>query len=306
MRFFIVDDDPAVRYMLAEIIEDEDLGELAGEEDDGANINADLLNLKKVDILLIDLLMPKRDGIETLRQLSADYEGRAVMLSQIESKDMIAEAYSLGIEYYITKPINRLEVINIIQRVIERVEMQKSIQLIQSSLSNISHRKIRDRQDVPFAQKSIDSSGKFLLTELGIMGESGGKDLLDILSFLHSSEKGSSIDHDFPPLKDILLNLAKVRRGSVSSAINQEVKACEQRIRRTIFQALTHIASLGLTDFSNPKFENYASTFFDFKEVRKVMMALEEHADPSHANVRISMKKFIYILYMESKRLLAS
>lgn len=36
------------------------------------------------------------------------------------------------------------------------------------------------------------------------------------------------------------------------------------------------------------------------------MLDMEEHADPSHSNVRINMKKFIYILYMESKRLLAS
>lgn len=246
MKFFIVDDDPAVRCMLAEIIEDEDLGELAGEEEDGALISADLLNFKKVDILLIDLLMPKRDGIETLRQLSADFEGRSVMLSQIESKDMIAEAYSLGIEYYITKPINRLEVMNVMNRVIERVQLQKSIELIQSSLNSIPHRKFKDRQDQPFSQKSVETSGKFLLTELGIIGESGGKDLLEILNFLQINERETPIDHDFPSLKDILLNLAKIRRGAVSSAVQlqKEVKASEQRIRRAIFQALTHIASL--------------------------------------------------------------
>ncbi|WP_341465735.1 DNA-binding domain-containing protein [Clostridium pasteurianum] len=44
--------------------------------------------------------------------------------------------------------------------------------------------------------------------------------------------------------------------------MKKEIKASEQRVRRAILQGLTHIASLGLTDYSNPKFEDYASKFF--------------------------------------------
>ena len=88
MRYFIVDDDEAIRDMLSEIIEDEDLGEIVGESDDGSFIDTYLLERKKVDILLIDLLMPDRDGIETVRAIGSDFHGKIIMISQIESKDL--------------------------------------------------------------------------------------------------------------------------------------------------------------------------------------------------------------------------
>ena len=47
MRFFIVDDDISIRTMLHHIIEDEELGTLAGEAADGAEVNSELLELKK-------------------------------------------------------------------------------------------------------------------------------------------------------------------------------------------------------------------------------------------------------------------
>ncbi|PNB34871.1 transcriptional regulator, partial [Pseudomonas sp. GW456-E7] len=43
MRFFIADDDRAVRSILRQIIEDEDLGEAAGEADDGSQVEGHML-----------------------------------------------------------------------------------------------------------------------------------------------------------------------------------------------------------------------------------------------------------------------
>ncbi|MGC5326187.1 response regulator [Brevibacillus sp. SYSU BS000544] len=306
MRFFLVDDDPAVRSMLAQIIEDEDLGQVIGEAEDGSAVEADMLALKKIDILLIDLLMPVQDGIETVRRVAPTFQGKIVMISQIESKAMIAEAYSQGIEYYITKPINRLEVISVIQKVSERVLLQRSIQDIQKSLSVLGIGKGKEKNDAPFSEKTISTSGKYLLTELGMIGESGGKDLLDIIEYLHSTEKEKSYEQHFPPLKDIFHNVAVRKLGSYAtpSELQKEGKAAEQRIRRAINQALTHLCSLGLTDYGNPKFEKYASTFFDFAEVRKRMREMEDSIESTHSTVKINTKKFILVLYLEAKRLI--
>jgi two-component system, response regulator YcbB len=305
MRYFITDDDPAIRSMLAHIIEDADLGEVAGEAEDGSQIDKDYLELKRVDILLIDLLMPNRDGIETVRHLTG-FSGRVVMISQVESKDMIAEAYAQGIEYYIIKPINRLEVISVLQKVRERILLQRSIEGIQRSLSVLSGGAVRERKEQPFQEKTIRTAGKFLLTELGMIGESGSKDLLDMLEYLYRLEKEEAGDYKFPALKDIFASVAveKLGRQAAAADVQKEVKAAEQRVRRAIYQALTHLASLGLTDYSHPKFESYASTFFDFTEVRKRMMELETRIDPAPSSSRINTKKFILVLYLEAKRLI--
>jgi two-component system response regulator YcbB len=305
MRFYITDDDQAVRFMLKHIIEDADLGEVVGEADDGAKVDADILALQKVDILLIDLLMPDRDGIETVRQLGNKVDCKIIMISQIESKEMIAEAYSLGIEYYITKPINRLEVIRVIQKVSERILLEKSIEEIRKSLSALPLGKRREKTEALDTVKSIITSGKFLLTELGVTGESGSRDLLDMLEYIYHWEKENPYDHQVPPLKEIFYNVAVKKLGPHASSadVQKEVKAAEQRVRRAVYQALTHLASLGLTDYSNPKFETYATNFFEFTEVRKKMRELEEHVESNPSSTRINTKKFVLVLYQEAKRL---
>ena len=301
MRFFIVDDDRAVRSILRQIIEDEDLGEAAGEAEDGSQLEGHVLRLKQIDILFVDLLMPGRDGIETIRHLQGSFPGKIIMISQVEAKEMVAEAYSLGIEYYIHKPINRIEILNVIQKVKERIELERSIQDIQSSLSrlvNVGGRNV-------LKEKSIKETGEFLLSELGIVGANGSQDLLAILQYLFDNEQISLYEKNFPPLKQIFIKVAEQKLGSGASPveINREIKASEQRVRRAIIHSLNHFASLGLTDFSNPKFESYASRFFDFTVISKKMKELQKDAAPALSSTRVNMKKFIQVLFLEAKRL---
>ncbi|AKG34835.1 response regulator [Paenibacillus durus] len=305
MRFFIVDDDEGVRSMLADIIEDYGLGEVVGELEDGSSLSHDLLELKKVDILMIDLLMPIRDGIQTVRAIGQDFSGKIIMLSQIESKDMIGEAYSLGVQYYITKPINRLEILEIIRKVMDHLRLQKSMSDIQKTIQGLQFASSPKNQRAADDGNKIVTSGHFMLSELGMIGEAGSKDVLDMLEVLHQLEsEADKSSFTFPSLKDIFTSIAKKRLGhrASSAELGKEIKASEQRVRRAIFQTLTHVASLGLTDYSHPKFENYASKFFDFTEIRKRMMELQNEVEPSQSQVRINTKKFIQVLYLETKR----
>ena len=60
-------------------------------------------------LLLLDLKMPRMDGIEVLRTLKADERTRAipvvVMTSSNEERDVV-ESYRLGVNSYIVKPID--------------------------------------------------------------------------------------------------------------------------------------------------------------------------------------------------------
>lgn len=306
LRYFITDDDPAIRMMLTQIIENEDLGHVAGEAEDGFYVDSRLLAAKEADVLLIDLLMPIRDGIETVRHLAGSFAGKIVMISQVEDKDMIGSAYALGVEYYITKPINRLEVIGVLQRVSQRMKLEHSIQDIQRSLSGLGiHKGTREPQ--PYAAKSIVTPGNYLLSELGMIGEAGCKDLLDMLEALYAQDKENALEQGFPSLQLLFRQIAEKKLGAAAGpqALGKEMKAAEQRMRRAIVQALNHLASLGLTDYSNSKFENYASKFFEFTEVRKKMLELENDIAPAKSGVKLNMKKFVQVLYLEAKHLMS-
>lgn len=306
MRFFIVDDDEAICSMLAEIIEDNDLGEVVGEADNGAAVNARLLNIKAIDILIIDLLMPIRDGIQTVRELTPDFHGRIIMLSQVEDKEMIGNAYLLGVHHYITKPINRIEVISVIQKVTEYIRLQTVINNIGENLNMLNSGRPSDSDPAAVNENTIIASGQFLLAELGMIGESGSKDLLDVLDYLSTHEKGQSLVHEFPSLKDVFTNVVIKRAGLLPSnsddTIRKEAKALEQRVRRAIFQGLNYLAALGITDYTNPKFEEYAPKFFDFTEIRKIMRTLQNNTEPSIFHAHINIKKFVKMFFLEAKR----
>ena len=306
LRFFIVDDDAGIRAMLTEIIEDEDLGQVIGESNDGSQIHADLLNMKQIDILLIDLLMPERDGIETVREIGPTFKGKIIIISQVETKEMIGEAYSLGIEHYITKPLNRLEVKYVLQKVKQRLLLENSIKDIQKSLNVINH--FQPAEETQSTDKKenekVQSATNLLLSELGIICEGGSKDIADILQYLYESETKNGKDFIFPSLKELFSTIAVQQLGETASPseLQREVKASEQRVRRAIHQAVVHIASLGLTDYTNPKFENYASKFFDYTQVRMTMLDLEEKPD-ANSHTRVNVKKFVQALYLEVKQM---
>ncbi|WP_448011250.1 response regulator [Bacillus altitudinis] len=307
MRFFIADDDRAIRSILGQIIEDEDLGEVVDEADDGIELEAHSLNLKKVDILLIDLLMPARDGIQTIRHIHPEFKGKVIMISQVEAKEMMAEAYELGIEYYIHKPVNRIEIVSVIRKVMERIKLEKSIYDIQASLRHVLPLEpvISHETGTGSKRRTMKEAGEFLLSELGIVGESGSKDLLEILIYLHETQTANSHEVNFPPLKQLFIKTAerKLGRGAADVEVMREVKAAEQRIRRAIHHSLNHFASLGLTDFSNPKFEHYASKFFDFTDVSQRMKEMQKTSSSAGSTGRVNTKKFVQIFYFEAKQL---
>ena len=319
MKFFIVDDSFAIRAMLSEIIDSEGLGTVVGEVDDGIKVDAEILNEKGVDILLIDLLMKQRDGLETIRKIIPHFKGKIIMISQVDQKDMVAEAYLIGIDHYITKPINKYEVVSVIQNETKHYLQEKSISNIQQSLINLTsfnHGAIREekieatstlspkpkpRQEVHHT--GISKNGNNILMDFGIFGESGYYDLLEIIEYLFELENECRIQFQFPPLKQLFEQLAVKNCKSNPcnpTCIKKEAKASEQRVRRAIHQALNNLASIGLTDFGNPIFESYASKFFDFTQVRMKMLELEGK-EKNQSPCRLNIKKFIEVFYMEAK-----
>jgi two-component system response regulator YcbB len=304
MNYFIIDDDIAIRAMLIEMIEDEDLGNVVGEAEDGSLVDNGLLSLKKADVVLIDLLMPIRDGIETIRALADGFQGKFVMISQVETKELIGEAYRLGAEYYITKPLNHLEIACILKKVNKQVLLEQSMRGIQESLNLFT-----GQPQSPFVSsyhtKNIIEAGRPLISDLGMIGEGGSEDLLKILEFLQNEKQRLGSAYTFPSLKEIFAGIAAEKLGDQAKEadILKEMKASEQRVRRALYQSLIHIASLGLTDYANPKFEAYSSTFFEFSEVRKKMLVLDDKSEKASNQSRINMKKFIQALFMEARQL---
>ncbi len=64
---------------------------------------------KKAYLLLLDIRMPKMDGVEVLRRIKADADLRmipVIMLTTTNDPREVQECYELGCNSYITKPVN--------------------------------------------------------------------------------------------------------------------------------------------------------------------------------------------------------
>ncbi len=74
---------------------------------------------KQPDLILLDILMPKMDGIELIRQLRADEKGKnipVVLLTNLNDVKQLNEALALGIrEYLINSDIKLDELVKVVQ-----------------------------------------------------------------------------------------------------------------------------------------------------------------------------------------------
>lgn len=289
MRYFIVDDDAASRRMLKQIIIEGDMGVIIGEADSGSNALEPILS-SDPDFVLIDLLMPKLDGIETIDQLrKRGFRGNFIMISQVENKEMIGEAYEKDIEFFIHKPINRIEVQSVLRKTSERLLLKKSLLTIRKSILHFEEETLEE------THRTIKDVVSSILNDMGILGEVGSDDIVTIIDLLSTNGENTL---QIPPLKDIYEQLASQSKFS-DAEIMKEGKAIEQRIRRTISIAMTNLATLGVVDYTNPEFEYYAPRYFDFAEIRSLMKTIQE-TDVEPKKPKINVKKFLQVLYVET------
>lgn len=289
MRYFIVDDDTASRKMLAKIITGGELGDVVGEAESGVK-SLPLIHSTNPDFVLIDLLMPELDGIETMEQLRMQgFQGQFIMISQIVNKEMVGEAYEKGVEFFIHKPINCVEVQSILKKMSEQSRLRNSLMTIRESLAHIGTTTVSPKK------QSVKEIVYSLLNDLGIISETGSEDMVLMMEFLMNRKERSV---QFPPLKDLYEAVASLYKKD-DKDIKKESKSIEQRIRRTILAAVTNFASLGSIDYMNPKFEHYAPRYFEFEEIRRRMKEIEKNSNES-TKVKINIKKFLQVLYLDT------
>lgn len=269
MKIFIVEDDENIIRILDKIILDRRLGDVVGRVTDSTSI-VDEIKILKPDIVLVDLLMPARDGISLIREAKALYPDiHYVMISQVSSKDMIAKAYESGIEYYVSKPINAVEIENVIKKVEEKIEMKKKLEQIQSLFFG-------DRREVGTNQQSDNrvEGVKRVMQRIGIIGESGSQDIINVAKYLIDSDQS---------MADFTVN-------EICGKFTDNPRTMEQRIRRTATTGLINLANVGIEDYMNEVFTEYSSGIYSFEQLKVEMDYIRGKSDKRG---KVNIKKFI-------------
>lgn len=111
----VVDDNDIVREVLSEIVNSDTDLTLVGEAQDGEEAYR-LIKEKQPDVVLLDLVMPKMDGLSVMEKVHEDRSvtrhPEFIIISAIGNDNVTEDAFQRGANYYIMKPFDRKMVIN--------------------------------------------------------------------------------------------------------------------------------------------------------------------------------------------------
>ena len=114
----VVDDNPDIVTTVKTLLE------AKGYEVQPAYSGQEVFNLlakQKPDLIILDIMMPRMDGLEVLTRLKGDSNTRpipVVLLTAKQPDEAILGGYDLWADSYITKPFTNPQLLNVINRLI--------------------------------------------------------------------------------------------------------------------------------------------------------------------------------------------
>ena len=103
-KILVVDDEPDFCEALREFLEEKGFSVMEANSCEEA---LEAYSQERPDVVLLDVIMPGKDGRETLQELKAfDPEVSVIMITALHEEDLALEAMADGAFDYITKPFN--------------------------------------------------------------------------------------------------------------------------------------------------------------------------------------------------------
>ncbi|MBN8580388.1 MAG: response regulator transcription factor [Anaerolineae bacterium] len=129
-RILVVDDDRSIVKVLASYLEKSGYQALSAYDGEMA---LHQLRRERPDLVILDLMMPNRDGWEVTKIVRADHSLAAtpiiMLTARVEDTDKIV-GLELGADDYITKPFNAQEVVARVKSLLRRVKLDQSPQAL--------------------------------------------------------------------------------------------------------------------------------------------------------------------------------
>lgn len=251
-RVLIIEDDASFSSRLARNLElDGFKAEVAG----GVDAGLALLSSQSFDVILTDLRMPKRGGLELLDELArmSREEGEptppVAVLSSVDDIQTVVEAMRRGAEDYITKEAGRDEIALRLRNMLKQGKLQNEVRSLRRSLDRLAdgNEIVGGSASIEELKKTISEAAPSSITVL-ITGETGvGKELVARAIHRGSPRAGEPfIEVNCAALPDENLFLSELfghERGAFTGAIARKRGQFELADGGTLF--LDEVGELG-------------------------------------------------------------
>lgn len=207
-HILIVDDDPGIRELLRDYLEKN--GFRASAVADGRGMR-EALARNRVDLLILDLMLPGEDGLALCRDLRAQSSLPVLMLTaRGEDVDRIL-GLEMGADDYLAKPFNPRELLARIKSILRRVR------------SLPTHAPIENAKRLHFADWTLDVHARHLLSPEGVVIALSNVEYRLLMVFLSHPRRTLN--------RDQILDLA---RGRDALPFDRSVDIQVSRLRRRL------------------------------------------------------------------------
>lgn len=143
-RIVIADDEALICMDLREMLEEAG-HEVVGIGSDGVEA-LDLVKEKKPDLVILDVKMPRLDGIQAARMIAHDNLAPVVLLTAFGDEDMIEKAKKSMVFGYVMKPVEEKTLFPAIQIAVSQYRQKKDmVDRVKNMERELAARKIVDR-----------------------------------------------------------------------------------------------------------------------------------------------------------------
>lgn len=132
-RVLIAEDEALIRLDLAEMLREEGY-EVVGEAGDGQEA-VELAELLRPDLVILDVKMPRRDGIDAASEIAAKRIAPIVILTAFSQRDLVERARDAGAMAYLVKPFTAGDLVPAIELAVSRSD---EITALEREVSNLS------------------------------------------------------------------------------------------------------------------------------------------------------------------------
>ena len=134
-KVLVVDDEPHIRRLLRTTLERSNYEVI---EAAGAREALDRLTNSQPDIVLLDLGLPDRDGLELVPLIRKQSKATLLVISARDATDQKVAALDLGADDYVTKPFDTEELLARIRAALRRMAKSRSRSLRRTATGPIS------------------------------------------------------------------------------------------------------------------------------------------------------------------------
>lgn len=157
-KILLVDDDRELTSLLKELLEMEGFNVVIAYDGEQALQQID----SSIDLLLLDVMMPKKNGIETLKELRQIHQTPVIMLTARGSELDKVLGLELGADDYLPKPFNDRELVARIRALLRRSNWSEQTQGDNSNTPVLQVDKLQlnpGRQEASFDTEILDLTG---------------------------------------------------------------------------------------------------------------------------------------------------